>query len=244
MAPKNVLATLLMATVAMLMHSSVMVSGQPDFIETFNVTRQAGSYNTFITNIRQRVANPNNFSGCVPMLPPEQSARNRYFHIVLVAGTSSITVRIRTSDLYLVGFQAANQWYEYTPINNNPRQIDNAILLNFTGGYVNDGSLPRALVGRAPLAEAITTLAVYNPNNRDNNQQMLIRLILMFPEAFRFRAVADLVYGPMHDSITQQATIGPNITELIHDWGLPSGERSLWLCGDLTCLRASMSSVI
>ncbi|KAJ1693250.1 hypothetical protein LUZ63_009948 [Rhynchospora breviuscula] len=48
---------------------------------------------------------------------------------------------------------------------------------------------------------------------------MLIRLILMFPEAFRFRAVADLVYGPMHDSITQQATIGPYIAELIHDWG-------------------------
>ncbi|KAJ1704638.1 hypothetical protein LUZ63_004417 [Rhynchospora breviuscula] len=219
MDPKNVLVTLLMATVAMLMHSSVMVSGQPDFIETFNVTKQAGSYNTFITNIRQRVANPNNFSGGVPMLPPEESARNRYFYIVLAAGTSSITIRIRTSDLYLVGFQATNQWYEYTPIDNNPRQIDNAVLLNFTGGYVNDESLPRTLVGRAPLAEAITSLAVYNRNNRDNSQQMLIRLILMFPEALRFRAVADHVYGPMHDTITQQATIGPNITELIHDWG-------------------------
>ncbi|KAJ4774709.1 rRNA N-glycosidase [Rhynchospora pubera] len=150
--------------------------------------------------------------------PQSKVLATDFFHIVLAAGISSITVRIRTSDLYLVGFQAANQWYEYRPIDNNPRQIDNAVLLPFTGGYVNDGSLPQALVGRAPLAEAVTSLAAYNPNNRDN-QQMLIRLILMFPEAFRFRAVADLVYGPMHDSITQQATIGPYIAELIHDWG-------------------------
>jgi Ribosome inactivating protein len=191
----------------------------------FQCDQRSSSYNSFISSLRQRVADGTYYAGGVPMLRQEQDYCNQWFHIILINGNSQIAVRIRLGDLYLVAFQAANgTWYEFRPTDSNPRLFTNTQLLPFTSDYQNDGSArAQTIVGQNQLASAINSLANYNPTNT-NNQQYLLSLMVMFPEALRFRNVSDFVYARMHDLSTPDSQIGNSLDRLIHEWGALSME--------------------
>lgn len=187
------------------------------------MTKEAGSYNSFISNLRQRLAS-GTYAGGVPMLNSEETGRNRWFHIVLISGNSQITLRMQLGNLYFVAFQAANgQWYEFQPEDNRPLLFSNTIMLPYTGRYPNDGTNSQIIVGRDRLASVINSLASFNPNN-PNNRQLLLTLIVMFPEAVRFTRVADFVYARMHDPSTPESGIGTMLARLVQEWGALSME--------------------
>ncbi|XP_078169452.1 60 kDa jasmonate-induced protein-like [Carex rostrata] len=131
---------------------------------------------------------------------------------------------MQLGNLYFVAFQAANgQWYEFQPEDNRPLLFSNTIMLPYTGRYPNDGTNSQITVGRDRLASVINSLASFNPNN-PNNRQLLLTLIVMFPEAVRFTRVADFVYARMHDPSTPESGIGTMLARLVQEWGALSME--------------------
>lgn len=194
------------------------------------MTREAGSYNSFIEKLRKRLASANNplrYAGTVPMLIQEQDGRGKWFDVILMSGNSQITVRIRYGDLYLVAFQGANgRWYEFRPHNDKPL-FSNTVVLPYKSDYPAERKLfvQNTTVGRNSLDRAISSLAHPNFDHKnETNRQLLINLMIMLPEALRFRAVSDFVYARIHDPNKPDSSISPMIAELVCNWGALSFE--------------------
>jgi Ribosome inactivating protein len=185
------------------------------------VTREAGSYNRIIADIRRQVAMPNRYIADVPVLYPEEENRNIWFQIILIANDDQITLRIRYGDLYLIGFQTSyGQWYEF---NDNIEHFDSAILLPWTSRYPIDRTEHEAIVvGRYSLIHAIEILANYNPRNGQDNHNALYCLMTMFPEALRYTSIENFVYERIHRS--RDDPIGEERVNQIRNWGSLSME--------------------
>lgn len=193
------------------------------FNETLTEPR---SYADFIEKLRRKVVHDNCTSaGGVPMLPPKEGHENNYFHIILkdkdkINEDTEITLQIQQVNLYLVAFKGTNgQWYACRPEENSSyRPPPNSKLLPFTARYPPNDAVVKITVGRVSLKDAISGLAKYHENENQPIDSFFMTLAVMFPEAIRFKRVAEFVNPCMLKPCDQEPEIGIAIAELIRKW--------------------------
>ncbi|KAJ3674627.1 hypothetical protein LUZ60_005243 [Juncus effusus] len=228
MAFKNVLLVgLFMAIVAM--ESSPLVAGQLNFTVIFDVSRgPIGSYNDLIRNLRQRVANPGQYTRTIPMLQMESPGLpGQWFHLVLQNGPNvNITMRIRMDNMYFDAFRVgnSNQWWEFGQRGTPIPLIAGSRFMFWEGRYESMGSLTGTYVGPDRLRDAVTALTVWDgtPARQNATKEACIQLIFMISEAIRFQSISNFVYDLIHTGNNVRVTAAQN--DLVHAWGGISGE--------------------
>lgn len=111
------------------------MSDQPEFEVTFVVNESdAESYENFIVDLRNRVGDPDNQSAGLPVLPPQENPPRLFFDVILRADHGDVRLRIQRDNLYVIGYQANNRWYEIGNAGDQ-RLINNSTPLGFGGSY-------------------------------------------------------------------------------------------------------------
>jgi len=167
------------------------------------------------------------------MLPPKEGRENNYFHIILIYKDKDkinedieITLQIQQVNLYLVAFKGTNgQWYACRPEKDTRelamasyRPPPNSKLLPFNPRYAPGDAVVSTKVGRVSLKDAICGLAKYHENENQPIHSFFMTLAVMFPEAIRFKRVAEFVNPCMLKSCKEEPEIGIAITKLIRKW--------------------------
>lgn len=96
---------------------------------------------TFIQEIRRELGDTSVMQDAF-QLPPQTDTPS-FQDLVLIAGESTATLRLRTDNLYVVGFRnQAGRWFEFRHEDGGlPPTIPEAMMLHFSGSYVGTNSL-------------------------------------------------------------------------------------------------------
>jgi hypothetical protein len=154
-----------------------------------------------------------------------------YIHIEGVAKEDKVTLAIAIDDLYLLGFSnATNHWYKFSggfqglpagaiklPIGENYRQM-------IEGGHKNLWKVP---LGKQSAIHATKGLARYDslPQNEPQLKDGLVRCVVMFCEAMRFKVFRDTFSGNNWD---KETFISEDRAKYVVDWGSLSTLLILW----------------
>jgi hypothetical protein len=134
----------------------------------------------------------------------EQDGKARCFNVVLL-GTNgqAATVRIRSDNVYLVGFKTqGGTWYafdedkDYVP--DKPTSLGfKSDYGSLTGGHKNLG---KVVLGKKSMQEAMATLATYTSSTAKKEIKVaLTRLVVMLCEATRFEPITAAVKAAWED---------------------------------------------
>jgi hypothetical protein len=109
---------------------------------TFDVSKDSGRFLSFIKNLRCDVRDENNptlVDGVDRLTAEEDNPKT--FDIELVFGDYVARLRVRSDNLYVIGFRnKMNSWFEFSHDDNRGRHmIDGATWLPFNGSYTNNG---------------------------------------------------------------------------------------------------------
>ncbi|KAF5379299.1 hypothetical protein D9757_007644 [Collybiopsis confluens] len=136
-------------------------------------------YNTFIEALRNGLAAGNRVQG-VPILPAQQGAPQT-FDLNLTADGSTVRVRFRRDNLYLIGYQANNIWYEVAHETGGTHLIGGSTFLPFQGNYnllarpsAADRNLRDVPLSVGAVNEAIRALAQNNPITGTGEQRRAV----------------------------------------------------------------------
>jgi hypothetical protein len=134
----------------------------------------------------------------------KQDGEARCFNVVLRgANGQAATVRIRSDNVYLVGFKTqGGTWYafkwdeRYVP--DNPTSLGfESDYGSLTGGHKNLG---KVVLGKKSMQEAMATLATYTSSTAEKEIKVaLTRLVVMLCEATRFEPITAAVKAAWED---------------------------------------------
>ncbi|CAL4906547.1 unnamed protein product [Urochloa decumbens] len=193
---------------------------------SFNVTSSdAQRFRKFIDELRQTLRVPDQpyVMQRAARLPP-QVDNPRMMDITLRANSNEVVLRLRTDNLYVVGFRNARDvWYEFPHGNNRDPMIRDSIALPFDGSYVR-GLSPlnesQEILGRPAVIQAIDVLANYYGGSSQASAA-LRTLIVNFVESIRLNTIADRVDREMRNPSGSRADRQLTTADigLIRDWG-------------------------
>lgn len=165
---------------------------------------------TFIQEIRRELGDTSVMQEAF-QLPPQTDTPS-FQDLVLIAGESTATLRLRTDNLYVVGFRnQAGRWFEFRHENGGlPPIIPGATMLHFSGSYVGTNSLaplngPRDVnIGRHTIESAVHSLAQSTGEEDQRLKDWLRTLIVSFIESIRFNSVASAVAEALRNDQVNQ----------------------------------------
>lgn len=173
-----------------------------EFTETFNVRGEQNEYReykSFIGRLRFKTQDRDRRSHGVPLLPPQppRDVRpTRFFDVVLSTANSSLRLRLRRDNLYLIAYRSENgvngQWNE---LQDDFQLVPGSNVLRFSGNYIRLTQVANATrenidLGGANLGHAVETLA-RNPQDDAQKARSLIVVIQMVCESMRFKEIYD-----------------------------------------------------
>lgn len=173
----------------------------PEFRITFNVDED--DYISFIEDLRIRTADPDpgpstsSHAHGIPVLRPQENPPTRFFDVVLKTGDRSVTFRIQSDNLYLIGYQVgAGQWHEFSN-GEKKKLIDGSEFLPYNGSYVSlEGGAnkrrPNIPLGQQQLITAVSDIA-RSTRPDEAVARALIVIIQMISESMRFRTISDAI---------------------------------------------------
>ncbi|KAF5356651.1 hypothetical protein D9757_012864 [Collybiopsis confluens] len=207
------------------------------FVVSLTVTEDldgAYNYEELIKDLRNRLRVPGQDVLGVPVLPAD-GLNMDFFDVVLTYTDDStvnhtIHVRLRTDNLYLVGYRPDNSdtWFEVgnegtgTVLINEPRRTTE--VLPFGANYRGLQNYADQAMRDLPLnfyqiANAIQTLAE-NTATAKNKARAVLTLIVILAEATRFTRISDFVSGYWLSD--QAEKLGINYEALLRVWSLLS----------------------
>lgn len=175
----------------------------PEFCITFNVDEDV--YISFIENLRRSTADPDpgpstsSHAHGIPVLRPQENPPTRFFDVVLNTGDRSVTFRIQSDNLYLIGYQvAAGQWYEFSN-GKKKKLIQGSEFLPYDGSYIElergakaEEGRKKIPLGQQQLITAVRDIARSTTPNADVARALII-IIQMISESVRFRTISDAI---------------------------------------------------
>ncbi|KAL6659216.1 hypothetical protein ACP70R_003256 [Stipagrostis hirtigluma subsp. patula] len=170
-------------------------------------------------------------------LPPQEDVPTRFMDLELHGGGYAVTLRMRTDNLYVIGFRSGvgeGTWFETRHDGHlaGVTLIGGSTPLGFDGSYRNGSGIgevtPDTEIGRHVVETAILWLATYDGRNwgQATLTTALRTLIVNFVESIRLTAVAERVANVMDADDEGQSPSGSQdnpgtlgMTEhLIHSW--------------------------
>ncbi|KAI1143198.1 ribosome-inactivating protein [Hypoxylon sp. FL0543] len=159
--------------------------------EEFDIENSDGAdYTQFIQRLRDNVAS-GDVCYYLPVLARQSSVPNRWFDVVLRAGGRAVTLRIRSDNLYLDGYQVGSTWFEFQ--HGGPSLIPNSTMLRFDGSYTRLEGVARQgreaiPLGQQALVNAVHALVDPNINDQARARQLMV-VIQMICESMRFQSI-------------------------------------------------------
>lgn len=196
----------------------------------FDVSNRAHqrSFKGFIEFVRSTLGVDGTVMQQARKLPPQQGIPV-FQDLQLLAGqTTVVTLRLRTDNLYVVGFcNTGGQWFEFL----GEGTIAGSTPLRFSGGYVGRGLGTLASVtdinveswSWATMEDAVRGLAGYGVGagiSEDRLKVLLRTLIVSFIESSRFTGMADCVAAALSGSEQEKkdTRFTTSLLEQIHNW--------------------------
>lgn len=141
-----------------------------------------------------------------------------WLNLELSTSEHTITLRLRTDNLYVVGFRnGAGTWFELRHNDGHASRIPGSTALRVSEGYTGgDNTLEldeSVQIGRGAVEEAINALAAYDGTAADKDLKVwLLRLLVRFVESIRLNAIADRPLDGPDTGLTAQ------LVSLIKKW--------------------------
>ncbi|KAI0841844.1 ribosome-inactivating protein [Hypoxylon sp. FL0890] len=159
--------------------------------EEFDIENSDGAdYTQFIQRLRDNVAS-GDLCYYLPVLSRQSSTPSRWFDVTLRAGGQAVTLRIRSDNLYLDGYQRGSTWYEFQ--HGGPALIPGSTRLRFDGSYTRLEGVARQGREAIPLGQQALVNAVHALSDADINDQararQLMVVIQMICESMRFQSI-------------------------------------------------------
>lgn len=169
-----------------------------DFTKKLDVgSLTSKTYTDFLVDLRKTLAAT--YSRNVPVLPVYENDNLHGFDINLISGTIKVPVRIRTVNLYVIGYEMqapTKKWLEFGKKAAKPKPpqfIKDSEYLEFEGSYPAlegiVGSVTNMEINRKKLNASVFNLAS-SVNKRDRAEALTV-VIQMISEAARFLDISN-----------------------------------------------------
>ncbi|XP_066344231.1 uncharacterized protein [Miscanthus floridulus] len=183
----------------------------------------------------------------IPVTPLINPRSGHSYHVINViddwkAGYA-VDVLIRDVDAYIVAFRRQllvegkwypGTWYRYTDVIDLPKDIeDNAVDLGFKSSHGDsDETKPGGIYIMHDMFEVLSGFEdcgrdkkgrLIDPTDNQRVKEALLKAIVIFGEAFRFRSIYLAVRARIQDDEGSSELDG-SLWILLHDWGLFSSE--------------------
>ncbi|KAJ1271440.1 hypothetical protein BS78_06G129100 [Paspalum vaginatum] len=161
----------------------------------------------------------------------------------------AVDLLFRDTDAYLVAFRRqrlcngqwyGNDWFKYSDVEDLPEEIEaHAVNLGFDsshgpGTFTTAGcfnalhNMLEVLSSCEDYERYRSTKKLIHPSDRDRVEDSLLKAVVLFAEAFRFRSVYLSMLEMPRDG-TESMVLNKESWNLVHDWGADSAQiLDLW----------------